>query len=157
VSISHELEKTMKKLIAVSLASAALIAAMSTPARADHGATVIGAVIGGTVGTVIGQDFHGRRGAVIGAAIGAATGATIGYDVGQRHRERVEYEQVYYPEPVYRQPPPEYRPRPVERIVYVPVEEARPYPRDYDRCDHDGWKRHHHRHHWDRDERRRWD
>ena len=141
----------MKKLIAITLTSAALIAGTSAPARADHGATIIGAVIGGTVGTVIGQDFHGRRGAVIGAAIGAATGATIGYDVGQRHRERVEYERVYYPEPVYREPPPPpvvYVPRPVERVVYVPVAEPRPYPRDYDRCDHRGGGRHHRRH-WD--------
>ncbi len=148
----------MKKLIALSLASAALIAGMSTPARAEHGSTIIGAVIGGTVGTVIGQDFNGRRGAVIGAAIGAATGATIGYDVGHRHRERVEYERVHYPERVYRHPPPVvYRPRPVERIVYVPVEEARPYPRDYDRCDHRGGKRHHDRHQRHGNERRHWD
>lgn len=141
----------MKKLIAISLTSAVLIAAISAPARADHGETIIGAVIGTTVGTVIGKDVGGRRGAVIGAAIGAATGATIGHDVGRRHFERVEYEPAYYPEPVYRHPPVVYRPRPVERVVYVPVEDSRvfhrsrPYPRDHDRCDHRGWKRHDHR------------
>ena len=148
----------MKKLIVISLTSAALIAGMSAPARADHGETIVGAIIGTTVGTVIGRDVSGRRGAVIGAAIGAATGAAIGHDVGYRHHERIEYERVYYPEPVYRHPPPPpvvYRPRPVERIVYVPVEEPRPYPRDYNRCDHGGWK--HHRHHRHGHDRRHWD
>jgi osmotically inducible lipoprotein OsmB len=139
----------MKKLIALTLSSVALVAAMSTPARAEHAETIIGAVIGTTVGTVIGHDVGGRRGSVVGAVIGAAAGATIGNDVGRRHYERVEY----YPEPVYRHP------RPVERVIYVPVEEprvvyARPV-RDYDDCDErDRWKRHHHRRHdWDRDER----
>lgn len=142
----------MKKLLAISLSSAALIAAMSAPARADHGETIVGAVIGTTVGTVIGNDVGGRRGTVIGAAIGAATSATIGHDVGRRHYQRVEYEPAYYPEPNYRHPP-VYRPRPVERVVYVPVEHSRgyqrqrAYPRDHDRCDHRGGKRHHHRHH----------
>ena len=35
----------MKKLIAITLASAALIATMSNPARADHGETIIGATV----------------------------------------------------------------------------------------------------------------
>ena len=144
----------MKKLIAVSLTSAALMVGISAPARADHGETIFGAVIGTTVGGVIGKEFGGGRGAVVGAIIGAATGATIGNDVGHRRDERVEYERVYYPEPVHRHPPPVfYEPQPVERVVYVPVEEPRivygprPYPRDRDRCDHRGWD--HHRHHWD--------
>ena len=146
----------MKKLIAITLASVALIAATSAPARADHGETIIGAVIGTTVGTVIGRDVGGHRGAVIGAVIGAATGVTIGHDVGRHRHERVEY----YPEPVYRHP------RPVERVVYVPVEEPRvvyaPPRRDYDDCDERDrgrWGRHHdHRRHQGRDhhERRHW-
>jgi YMGG-like Gly-zipper len=151
VSISHELEKTMKKLIVMSLSAAALIAAMSTPARADHAETIIGAVIGTTVGTMIGHDVGGRRGSVIGAVVGAATGATIGHDVGRRRYERVEY----YPEPVYRAP------RQVERVIYVPVDEPRviyaPPRRDYDDCDerehgrrerHHGHDRHHERRYW---------
>ncbi len=145
----------MKKLIAITLTSAALIAGMSAPARAEHGETIVGAVIGTTIGTVIGHEVGGRRGTVIGAVIGAATGATIGHNIGYRHHERVEY----YPEPVYRYP------RPVERVVYVPVEEPRVVyvpGRDYDDCDeheHGRWKRHdgHGRGHGrDRHERRRW-
>ena len=143
----------MKKLIAITLTSAALIVSMSAPARAEHGETIVGAVIGTTVGTVIGHQIGGRRGSLIGAVIGAATGATIGQDVGYRHHEWVEY----YPEPVY-------RPRPVERVVYVPVEEPRvdyaPPPYDYDDCDdldehdHGRWKRGHGRKHgWDHYER----
>ena len=148
----------MKKLIAITLISAALLAAMSAPARADHAETIIGAVIGTTVGTVIGRDVGGHRGAVIGAVIGAATGVTIGHDVGRHRHERVEY----YPEPVYRQPSPRvvYYPRPVERVVYVPVEEPRivyaPPRRDYDDCDERDrgrWNRHHGR---DHHERRYW-
>ena len=144
----------MKKLIAITLTAAALIASMSAPARAEHGETLIGAVIGTTIGTMIGHEVGGRRGTVIGAVIGAATGATIGHDIGYRHHERVEY----YPEPVYRYP------RPVERVVYVPVEEPRvvyaPPRYDYDDCDereHGRWKRHrgHDRDHGrDRHERR---
>ena len=151
----------MKKLIAITLTSAALIASISAPARADHGETIIGAVIGTTVGTVIGRDVGGRRGAVFGAVIGAATGATIGNDVGRHRHERVEY----YREPDYRYPPAAsvvYDPRPDERVVYVPVEETRVVygssRRDYDDCDqrdHRRWKRHHHRHGRD-DERRHW-
>lgn len=142
----------MKKLIAITLTSAALIAATSTPARADHGETIIGAVIGTTVGTVIGRDVGGRHGAIVGAVIGAATGATIGRDVGHRRHERVEY----YPEPDYRDR------RPVERVIYVPVDEPQvvyvPPRRDYDDCDERDrgrWNRHRH-HHGDRDERRHW-
>ncbi len=141
----------MKKLIAITLTSAALIAAISTPARADHGETIVGAVIGTTIGGVIGRDIGGRRGTIVGAVIGAATGATIGRDVGHRHNERVEY----YPEPIYRDP------RPVERVIYVPVEEPQvvyaPPRRDYDDCDERSrgrWNRHHH--HGERDERRHW-
>ena len=146
----------MKKLIAITLTSAALIVSMSTPARAEHGETLIGAVIGTTIGTVIGHEVGGRRGTVIGAVIGAATGATIGRDVGYRHHERGEY----YPEPVYRYP------QPVERVVYVPIEEPRvvyaPPGRDYDDCDereHGRWKRHHGHdrdHGRDHYERRHW-
>ena len=55
----------MKKLIAITLTSAALMASMSTPARAEHGETLIGAVIGTTIGTVIGHEVGGRRGTVI--------------------------------------------------------------------------------------------
>ena len=142
----------MKKLIAMTLTSVALMAATSMPARAEHGETIIGAVIGTTVGTVIGHDVGGRRGSVVGALIGAAAGATIGNDIGRRHYERVEY----YPEPAY------HGPRPVERVVYVPIEEPRvvyvPPRRDYDDCDeHDRgrWSRHHDRHH-DHGERRHW-
>ena len=146
----------MKKLIAITLTSAALIAMASTPARSDHRETIIGAVIGTTVGTVIGHDVGGRRGSVVGAVIGAAAGATIGNDVGRRHYDRVEY----YPEPVYRHP------RPLERVVYVPVEEPRvvyaPPRRDYDDCDERDrgrWGRHHdqRRHHGrDHHERHHW-
>ena len=68
----------MKKLIAISLTSVALLAAVSTPARADHRETIIGAVIGTTVGGVIGRQVGGRNGTLVGAVIGAATGATIG-------------------------------------------------------------------------------
>jgi uncharacterized protein YcfJ len=154
VSISHEPEKTMKKLIAITLTSAALILTMSTPARAEHGETIIGAVIGTTIGGVIGRDIGGRRGTIVGAVIGGATGATIGHDVGRRHHERVEY----YPEPVYRDP------RPVERVIYVPVDEPQvvylPPRRDYDDCDERDrgrWNRdRHHRHHGDRGERHHW-
>ena len=146
----------MKKLIAITLTSAALIVSMNTPARAEHGETLIGAVIGTTIGTVIGHEVGGRRGTVIGAVIGAATGATIGRDIGYRHHERVEY----YPEPVYRYP------RPLERVVYAPIEEPRvvydPPRRDYDDCDereHGRWKRHHGHdrdHGRDHYERRHW-
>ena len=150
----------MKKLIAITLTSAALIASMSAPARAEHGETLIGAVIGTTIGTVIGHEVGGRRGTVIGAVIGAATGATIGRDIGYRHHERVEY----YPEPVYRHherveyyPEPVYRhPRPVERVIYVP---SRRGDDDCDEREHGRWKRHHGHdrgHGRNRHERRHW-
>ena len=152
VSISHELDKTMKKLIVITLTSVALIASIITPARADHGETILGAVIGTTVGAVIGNDIGGRRGVVVGAVIGAATGATVGHNVGHRRYERVEY----YSEPVY------HHPRPVERVVYVPDEEPRvvyaPPRREYDDCeerDH-GRRNRHHGHDRDDHERRHW-
>lgn len=133
----------MKKFIAVTLTSATLMAAFSAPARAEHRETIVGAVIGTTIGTVIGRDAGGRHGAIIGAVIGAASGATIGRDVARRHYERVEY----YPEPDYR--------RPVERVVYVPVEEPRvvyvPAEPNYDDCDererHSDQGHHHNRDH----------
>lgn len=143
----------MKKLIAISLTSVALLAGVNTPAHADHRETIIGAVIGTTVGGVVGRQIGGRNGTLVGAVIGAATGATIGRDVGERREERVVYERTYYPEPAY-YPEPEYRHAPP--VVYRP----RPVFRDRDDCDREEWRHRHHGNRDDRDwhrDRRHWD
>ena len=146
----------MKKLIAISLASVALVAGFSTPARADHRETIIGAVIGTTVGGVVGREIGGRNGTLVGAVIGAATGATIGRDVGYHRSERVVYEEKYYPDPVEYYPEP---PRPPHVIVRHPPDRVIIVrDRDHDDCDREEWR---HRHHRDRDDwrhdHRHWD
>ncbi len=146
-----------KTLITASLTSLGLLLAASLPARADHGETLVGAVVGGAVGSVIGRDVGGRDGAVIGAAVGAGLGAAIGSDAGYRyHRDGRYYPPAatpvgwddpypswrhhrpppppfWVPPPVIYDPPPRWvdpPPRwvdPPPRVVY-----PRPFP--HDRC-----------------------
>jgi Glycine zipper 2TM domain len=161
VVLDNTTRKTMKKLIAGSVALVGLTFAVLPAAQAAHGETALGAVIGGAVGALVGGDISGRDGAVVGAALGAATGAAVGHSIGRHYDRPIVVEQPYEPAPVYYAPPPRpvyypapvvyapdpcppqvvYLPRPAPPVVYVPTPPPVYYYPEHGRS-HE-WRDHH--------------
>lgn len=143
----------MKKLITIVVLAAS---AVTAPAYADSGTTLLGAAIGGATGAIVGRQVAGRDGVILGAAIGGAAGAAIGRNAGERRQHRyVEREAVYVAEPAYYAQPaqPVYYERRVVQQVYEPQpaysSERAYYPAAYAYDDgrrHEKCRKRHHRH-----------
>ncbi|MBL8508794.1 MAG: glycine zipper 2TM domain-containing protein [Chitinimonas sp.] len=122
------------------------VALSGTAALADNSSRVIvGGALGGAAGSAIGYELDGRDGAIVGAALGGAVGAAVAHRSDRREVvvHRTEYRKVY-PVRYYDEPRVVYRP--VQQVVYVPVERHRGHGKHWKHHRRHGHG-HHHGHH----------